>query len=1240
LDGFDLLEARAVKKESTVLRAFAKASFVGSTEGTGKRRGAFLAVLALAICAFATSAAPASAAPPAVVMGTVSNASYTSAHVSGEVNAHGFAFYSFQYSTDEVNWTTYNFDLSESTALQPVEADLAGLKGGTKYFVRLVATDFAEEGISAGPNPEFETLPVETPAVLKANDATDVSYQTAKVSGEIQRPANPDPAFDADCRFEYVTDAQFLANGFQGAGEVPCGIEPLTNPKAKREVEAELTGLKPATKYHLRLTAFNAGGDNSLEAANTFTTEAVQAPSVISIDDVSSPGFTSAQASGEIERPANPDHAFDTECRFEYVTADQFAANGFEGATPVPCDPPNPLEAPTTNAPATASLTGLAFGTTYHLRLTASDAGGADSKVAASTFTTQTVTKPTVSIDPVLTFTDTTAHFSGHVNPGGSDPAFQTNWEFQCTPECPGLSGSVNTENSSQEVKADATGLEPGTAYEVKLVATNSAGAETAETAFATAAAGPDLQTVPAFALGNGTEALLGGKVNPKKQASKYWFEYGPTDTYGTKTPELDAGSGNQLLFETEEIAGLTPGATYHFRIAAKNATGTTHGEDLTFETATPISFPSNCPNLKLRTETNSAQLPECRAYEMVSDPQKNGGDASAALATTVDGDRVGYASGSGFADSSSSDIISSYLARRTAAGWATRGMSPPVAIPNYGLSGSQTFEDFTADLSKAVSISHTSAVESGPYNIAQNIFMTSDDGSTEWITKPTISKAPIFDKLYAGRSEDGSQIFFESRQEYVPGSAKITEGIADPLGSGTTVQVPVSQLWEWHNGTVQLVSVVDDKPSPQTGLIGGSISGTVNASGWDGVANSTHGISNDGRHVFFQSGLTAGTLYVRIDGQRTEAVSLSQRDGSIGDEATGHVKSFVQAATDGSRVLFAAEAPLTNDAPPYKEGFRQLYAYDVDSKHLTMVSSDAGAVLGVSPDAERAYLASDQQLVPGRGEPGQNNLYMIDGQSISYVASIGHAVSPTPQLSPDGSLFGFRSTSQLTAFDNAGHSELYVYDSSDGRLRCVSCAPSGDTAQGNARFAGEDEKALAAPTYRTHAIAADGDQVLFETTDALVPEDVNGQQDVYLSRDGNVALLSTGTSNYPSAAWVSDPDGSNVFLTTRDSLVGQDIDKGSVDIYDARINGGFPAPVPPVSCEGENCQGKAAPPPVFSTPPTATGNGKGNVPKRKPGSCKKGKGKQKHGAKCGSNAKHGGKGRHGKSASNSRGGK
>jgi plastocyanin len=81
------------------------------------------------------------------------------------------------------------------------------------------------------------------------------------------------------------------------------------------------------------------------------------------------------------------------------------------------------------------------------------------------------------------------------------------------------------------------------------------------------------------------TEATLSGTVNPSEQATDFSFEYGPTTAYGQKTTETSAGSGTSAVPESATVSGLSPATTYHFRLVAKNATGTTHGADRTFKT-------------------------------------------------------------------------------------------------------------------------------------------------------------------------------------------------------------------------------------------------------------------------------------------------------------------------------------------------------------------------------------------------------------------------------------------------------------------------------------------------------------------------------------------------------------------------------------------------------------------------------------------------------------------------------
>jgi DNA-binding beta-propeller fold protein YncE len=106
------------------------------------------------------------------------------------------------------------------------------------------------------------------------------------------------------------------------------------------------------------------------------------------------------------------------------------------------------------------------------------------------------------------------------------------------------------------------------------------------------ACASADLAPPHAYAItGSATgikssEATVGGTVNPEALASSYYFEYGTTKSYGSKTAEVSAGSGVANVAASKLLTGLTPNTTYHFRVAETNSTGTTTGEDHTFTTS------------------------------------------------------------------------------------------------------------------------------------------------------------------------------------------------------------------------------------------------------------------------------------------------------------------------------------------------------------------------------------------------------------------------------------------------------------------------------------------------------------------------------------------------------------------------------------------------------------------------------------------------------------------------------
>jgi hypothetical protein len=117
---------------------------------------------------------------------------------------------------------------------------------------------------------------------------------------------------------------------------------------------------------------------------------------------------------------------------------------------------------------------------------------------------------------------------------------------------------------------------------------------------------------------GTGTDtASVRGTVDAGGATTSYRFEYGTTAGYGASTPEQTAGvRTTPVSIRYTTLGALAPATTYHYRLVATNAHGTSVGQDRTFATTarpeparvTPpkvtISLPSNARCRASRTQT------------------------------------------------------------------------------------------------------------------------------------------------------------------------------------------------------------------------------------------------------------------------------------------------------------------------------------------------------------------------------------------------------------------------------------------------------------------------------------------------------------------------------------------------------------------------------------------------------------------------------------------------------------
>ncbi len=150
---------------------------------------------------------------------------------------------------------------------------------------------------------------------------------------------------------------------------------------------------------------------------------------------------------------------------------------------------------------------------------------------------------------------------------------------------------------------------------------------------------------------------------------------------------------------------------------------------------------------------------------------------------------------------------------------------------------------------------------------------------------------------------------------------------------------------------------------------------------------------------------------------------------------------------------------------------------------------------------------------------------------------------------------------------------------------------------------------------------------MFFQTGDALVPSDTNGQLDVYEFQGGHVYLISSGTSSFASNMEDVSESGNDVFFRSNQQLVPQDNQEGQIVIYDARVDGGFAEPSSPPACTTADACRTPVPsqPSIYGAPASQTFSGLGNLSPpppavktavKKSAKCKKGLVKNKKG-KC-----------------------
>lgn len=785
--------------------------------------------------------------------------------------------------------------------------------------------------------------------------------------------------------------------------------------------------------------------------------------------------------------------------------------------------------------------------------------------------------------------------------------------------------------------------------------------------------------------------ATLTAVVNPEGADTKFRVEYDTSEysapaPHGTSLPvgEEDVGMGAVGVSVAVYPSNLSPDTTYHFRVVATSSVEAVYSQDHSFTT---------------QPGGSELALPDGRAWELVSPANKHGaGIESMAfeggpIQASEDGSMMTYLAEGPIVTNPLGNRALEYsqvLSTRGPSGWASQDIATPHnelgelhpgTLSEYKLfsdnlslglvvpQGQTPLPPLAEDAEKTIYLRNntecqptsTEAIPATCYRAlvtAANVLPGKEFGKEE------VNNVVHF----FGATSDLSHVVFESSEAL----------------TATAVKGDLN-LYEWSDGKLQLVSVL-----PRNGK-GEELPEAEGSLGYDD-ALVRHAISSDGTRVVW--GNARGELYLR-DGSTGETVALEGHRGgaTFEDASNDDSKVFftdsepLTASSGGEGDLYVFE--LARGGGPLTGTIRDLSSSVGEGARVRGVISGAGedgsyvyfVTRGVVRGATNTNAGGESALA------GKDNLYVThynqeaDEWQPRFIAALSEEDEPdwdsgensgnltrlTSRVSPNGKFFAFMSSKSLTGYDNRDavsgvpDEEVYLYDAGASRTVCASCNPTGERPSGLRDPLSEAHEPPAllidhpgawgghwlagsvpgwTPEDETHALyqsrylSSEG-RLFFDSADALVPADVNGEEDVYEYEPegvgscsattasasevfdrlagGCVALISAGSSSKESAFLDASETGDDVFFLTTSLLVPQDIDT-AFDVYDAhQCTGGSPCPAtdatgssPPCSTV-DSCRAAPTPQPeIFTAPPSATFSGAGNVVQPEPGAAVK----------------------------------
>ncbi len=570
-----------------------------------------------------------------------------------------------------------------------------------------------------------------------------------------------------------------------------------------------------------------------------------------------------------------------------------------------------------------------------------------------------------------------------------------------------------------------------------------------------------------------------------------------------------------------------------------------------------------------------SAALPDGRAYEVVTPPDKNAVNPGSGLPST-DGSVVNWEAIGGCCGAPSA-AVTLYQSQRQPAGWLTSVLTPTPPEPLVGLFQEQAPMDMTDDLNESIFLTPASYDPGDDDDGALDLYLISAlGGPPVWISQGPVGGTAEDQATLGLATRDFDHIAFTSHEALTPDAASqplTTDGTAQYLyvrdvQAGTTTLVNV-------DGGGNLVdsagAILGNAGFPGNQYIPANFTGT-----------SRNAISDDGSKVFFETppeNSFAGHnhsphLYMRD----LTAGTTTALDDPTQVEVPAH---FEGASDDGSLVFFTTTQGL-DGAPADNE----LYGYDTTGGTRFRVSAgdgdDTGNVVGptaISNDGSHVFFVARGVLASNTNSEGQTatdgspNLYDYDTSdgSTTFIATVSEQdvtgnlvdqpdVNRPAVPTPDGSVLVFSSDADLTG-DNPSGQATTLTDPASGGDTSITVADTSGFIKGRTLQVGPDffpdrPKIKAIPD-STHLTLSGG--LIFGHDAGETVTQVGARQIFrYATSDGSLTCVScpppgvdiSGDASFGSASGGAygplgvpmSADASQIFFTTPDPLSPQDV--------------------------------------------------------------------------------------------------